>query len=228
VSANFCSHQGPSPTAVLYGDSHGRSLFFGLRELINDDQNSLLVLGNGGCPPFIGFGEVCDSIVSDSLKRITNDGNINTVFITFSEQRYFDPETLASNEKLKSLLHGLDQTLRTLKENNKKITVLYDVPRLKADVRSCLPRSGKGNDWNPDNCGVSYKDHTEAVNEIRKLLSALLDKHPEIERISLDDSLCNDTWCAGANKDTLLYLDHDHLSIRGAIFVASKISDRLR
>lgn len=228
VSANFCSHQGPSPTTVLYGDSHGRSLFFGIRELINDDQNSLLVLGNGGCPPFMGFGEVCDSFVRDSLERITSDGNIKTVFITFSEQRYFDPETLASNEKLESLLNGFDQTLRTLKENNKEIIFLFDVPRLKEDVRSCLPRSGKGIDWNPENCGVSHNDHKEAVSKIREILTALLDEYPEVERISLDDSLCNDTWCAGANQDTLFYLDQDHLSIRGAIFVTSEISDHLK
>jgi hypothetical protein len=122
-----------------------------------------------------------------------------------------------SNEDLN--IRALEQTLMHLKKSGKKIIFLKDVPTLPFNVRTCLPRSGKGVDWDPSSCIADYSSIEKDTSTFNKALDGLFSKFPDLFVIDLMDGVCSVEGCLGATKDRLLYLDDNHLSIYGSHYV---------
>ena len=239
IDLNFCSHQGRSPTVALLGDSHARSLYFGLRDFLAKRDESLIVLGNGRCPPYIldpsgGERSGCVDNMAYAVQKIRNDQNIHSVFVTYRTSQYFNSPDVTktifptsdigiTNELLN--VNALEQTLSQLKESGKKLIFLKDVPTMPFNVRSCLPRSGKGDDWDSSVCvsdRASLEDKTSSLN---KALDKQFASMPDLSVIDLMDGICNEEICFGATENRLLYLDDNHLSIYGSHYVVGNLHE---
>lgn len=87
----FCAGDAESPTSVLVGDSHARALFPGMRELLHQSEESLLLVSAAGCPPLMGVWSSetpdldqrhCIERMSDSLEFLASVPDITTFYLT--------------------------------------------------------------------------------------------------------------------------------------------------
>lgn len=243
IELNFCSHQGGSTTVALLGDSHARSLYFGLRDFLAQRNESLIVLGNGGCPPYIeapyeAMKAECIHFFNTALKKLVDDDQIHTVFVTFYLARYFESiETMdyifpnngavKKDDLLALNVAALRKTLAYISKSGKKIIFLKDVPTMPFNVRSCLPRSGKGDDWDASSCMADSESIENGASSVNKALDKLFAKMPDVSVIDLMEGICTENVCLGATEDRLLYLDDNHLSIYGSKYVIGALADKL-
>ena len=242
LDVTFCSHQGKSPTAALIGDSHARALYIGLRDFLAEKGDSLVVAGTGGCAPYINDPldepNACVKGMGHAVDRVVNDKNIETVFLTYRNGIYYDGGgklrdvfSASSFEKFTtSELNdiGLSATLQKLIDAGKNVLFLWDVPNLGFTGRSCLPRTGKGEDWKPENCVISRKDADKQLISFSDKLNQTLDKFPNVKQVHLYEGLCDSERCLGATDKHLLYTDDDHLSIFGSKYVIRKLAGEIQ
>ena len=241
LDVTFCSHQGKSPTAVLLGDSHARALYIGLRDFLAEKGDSLVITGIGGCAPFIkdpeGDPNFCVKAFGQAVDRVVHDDNVGTVFLTYRNDIYYE-----EGGKLKDVFsasslgkfttsdlndRGLSHTIQTLLDAGKTVVFLWDVPNLGFTGRSCLPRTGKGEDWKPENCVISRKNADKQLKNFSEKLNQTLAKFPNVKQVHLYEGLCDSERCLGATDEHLLYTDDDHLSIFGSKYVIGALADKL-
>ena len=86
-----------------------------------------------------------------------------------------------------------------------------------------MPRTGKGEDWKPQNCVISRKNADKQLKSFSEKLNQTLAKFPNVKQVHLYDGLCDSERCLGATDEHLLYTDDDHLSIFGSKYVISNL-----
>jgi peptidoglycan/LPS O-acetylase OafA/YrhL len=241
LTATYCSQQGKLPTAALVGDSHARALYIGLRDFMATIDESLVVVGTGGCAPYIvdPSGELspCIASMKQAITKLGNDPKISTVFLTYRNSVYFAEggklKDVFSESALESIPNhdlndlGLSATISMLIDSGKKVVFLWDVPNLGFTGRSCLPRSGLGSDWKPENCVISKLEVDQQFKPFEESLRLTLSKFPSVHQVKLTDGLCDSEKCLGATKSRLLYTDDDHLSIYGSRFLIENLAPKL-
>jgi hypothetical protein len=126
---------------------------------------------------------------------------------------------------------GLSDTLTAFRLAGKKVTFIYDVPELGFDVRSCVnnrPFSFGAKDKLAvrNLCAVNREDYLARNHDFRILVDHVLDGFPDVARVDLAEVLCDNKYCYGGKNGVLYYTDDDHLSRRGAEFVAYKLLDK--
>jgi len=76
-----------------------------------------------------------------------------------------------------------------------------------------------------DPCAVRKNDFVARTKIHRAGVDQILSLRPEIKVIDLAHALCDDDWCFGSQNGILLYIDDDHLSLRGAEYVVRQLWD---
>jgi peptidoglycan/LPS O-acetylase OafA/YrhL len=226
--ASFCSYTGDKPTFAIIGDSHARSLSYGLKEYIAAKGETLLTIGTGGCHLFLpslypdenqNYG-VCEDELFDTVQGVGDDSNIHTVFIT----SYTTGKN--SEQAVERQITGLERVIDRLKQSGKKVIYLMDVPVLNIEPRFCLPSSKQTDQEGILACRLAKKVFTKQSSNIHAAIADLLDKKT-VPYIELAKPLCDDEYCYGRDETRLLYVDDNHLSIRGALFVIEGIKREL-
>ncbi len=222
------------PTVALIGDSHANHFYPGLNEYYRNHGGNLILLGAGGCPPFFDISRVtkppepnlqCDRRTSHLHKFVLNDPHIKTVFIafrhnlTFESNFIFDDKLhqLDSLDNYQATVLALTRTIKMLEAKGKQVVLLYDMPELNHDVRSCTfkrPHFSNGATCSLDQIGL-IDDFANYNKLIETLLSntqvKVFDTRPYIKGIFPIDG-----------KDNLNYRDSTHLSYGGSMFFADK------
>lgn len=226
--ASFCSYTGDKPTFAIIGDSHARSFSYGLKEYIAARGETLLTIGTGGCHLYIpslyrkddqDYG-VCEDELFDTLQGVNDDPNIHTVFIT----SYTTGKN--SEQAIKRQTTGLDRVIDRLKESGKRVIYLMDVPVLKVEPRFCLPSSKQTDQEGILACRLAKSEFTAQSTDIHSYIAELLNKKA-IPYVELAKPLCDDQYCYGRDDSRLFYVDDNHLSIRGALYVIEGIKKEL-
>ena len=250
-----CLTSGPDPSTVIMGDSHALTIYAGLVERFKAKGQTLgLYGGSDGCPPLLnvviqdlgGDTRNCLKKGSQAILRVIKDPAIKQVILTsrgpmyttgkgFGEAElsqfgawvlHFEDEDrqLRSNEEV--FLRGLENTLDALLAADKKVTFLHDVPELGFDIRSCFTfRPLVITHKAMDPCAVRKNDFVARTKIHRAGVDQILSLRPEIKVIDLAHALCDDDWCFGSQNGILLYIDDDHLSLRGAEYVVRQLWD---
>ncbi|WP_371743728.1 SGNH hydrolase domain-containing protein [Marinobacterium sp. xm-g-59] len=117
--------------------------------------------------------------------------------------------------------------MQTLLDAGKTVVYLWDVPNLGFTERSCLPRTGKGEDWKPENCVISRKDADIQLRTFSDKLNQTLAKFPNVKQVHLYEGLCDSERCLGATDEHLLYTDDDHLSTLGSKYVIGNLAGEI-
>lgn len=144
------------PTAALIGDSHANHFFPGLSAYYAAKGGNLLNLGAGACPPFFdmdrgqhpGRGVLrCFERTKPMFEYILNSPSINTVYLAFHHLEFFRndvafiqrrPGINLFSDNFENTTQALIHTIKTLKERNKEVVIIYDLPDLKKDIKSCF------------------------------------------------------------------------------------------
>jgi len=250
-----CLSSGPDPSTVVIGDSHALTIYAGLIERFKAKGQSLgLYGGSDGCPPLLnvviqdlgGDTRNCLKKGTQAILRVIKDPAIKEVILTSRGPMYttgkgfgevessqfgswvlhFDDEDRQQRNNEEVFLRGLSNTLDALLTADKKVTFLHDVPELGFDIRSCFtfrPLVISHNAMDP--CAVRKSDFLARTKMHRAGVDLILSERPGIKVIDLAQALCDQEWCYGSKNGVLLYIDDDHLSLRGAKYVVRQLWD---
>lgn len=221
------------PDAAIIGDSHANHFYWGLREYYKKKGENLINLGAGGCPPFIGINmggantsPNCYGRTKPLYDFILNNKDIKTVYIGFWHDAYF-ADNLVFTDMLGEIrdknnysyvLNALVRTIKILNEKGKKVVLLYDMPDLKKDIRTCFltrPIQLRGPCKLDSSMFVNDFDRYQVlVAELKKKTSIkVFDTHQFLEGNFPVDKNGSPT-----------YRDYSHLSINGSLFFSDKYS----
>lgn len=238
------------PTVVLFGDSHAESYYPGLAKYFKTTLNTnLMLLAMHECPPFVKMinltgrsPKVC-SENQNIIKYIEQNPNIKTVLISgrgpirisgkgfgkieshVSQDLHFasDPSITDKAEIFKLSLRA---TVQPLVEAGKEVVLIADNPELGFPVSECgaqRPLQLFIADFR-DPCAVSRKDFEDRNREYHKILNEVANEFPK-GSIKIWESwkgFCDEKWCWGKKDGFVLYLDDDHLSLQGSIWIAEQ------
>lgn len=220
----FCSSSGSKPEYALFGDSHARALYWGMRDIFDANGASIVAVGRGRCPPvYISNtstrSDGCTKVVSEAIDKLIKDKNINTVFVTYNELGYADIESKANA----STFLSLETILSMFRDSGKNVYYLHDVPNLGFDARSCIPKSNLSSDWQPEKCFIPYSKYVQEQQPVTGLYSEIVGKVSGVKEIFLADALCESGKCLAAEDEAIYYTDSHHLSLSGAKYVSKYI-----
>jgi len=209
-----------------------------LNDYLKKTGENLLLLGAGGCPPFLGidrgkhpfFGNLNCFQRTDSLYQfVLNDGNIKTVFISFAHGEILrdDVEFLDKWNELKSkdnydnLVKAFIRTVQMFEKHNKQVVLIYDMPEFNLDVKSCAFKRPLFSNSNESKCNFAdvsmvndFHDYDKMIAKIKKTTNMkIFYTHQYIRgNFPIDENL------------NLTYRDSTHLSYLGSMFFSDKYS----
>ncbi|WP_374547274.1 acyltransferase family protein [Rhodoblastus sp.] len=224
----FCASDKRGPARVLlWGDSKGEALFWGLMRGSSPDRRWSLV-GRWGCPPLLDGDPaapgVCPRVNRAIAEALPNHPEIETVVLTFAAH-YFrnpapdDPQVMTPQEK------ALDATIAMLLGQGRKVVVTLDNPDL-PDPRRCMDRAALG--WPPirwllgmerDATQVTHCDRPLAEflaesRAYRAMMARLAARRPEVLIFDPTPILCDASRgiCPMARDGRYLYSYGNHIS----------------
>jgi len=225
-----------APTAAIIGDSHANHFFPGLSEFYRESGGNLLNLGAGACPPFFGidrahhpvFGELrCYARTKPMFDLILRSTTIKTVYIAFHHLAHFDSSValidrenkIDSQDNVVIATEALLRTVQELENQHKQVVLIYDMPGLKHDIKSCftsrtlLVQRGTLCDFNhfmEDASG--FVTYDKMIHEVqRKTRMKIFNTHQYMGNHF------------PVNADGVpLYRDGTHLSMAGSLFFKEK------
>lgn len=224
-----------APTFAVIGDSHAGSLVHALEERANAESMSFLVMTEGWCVPFIGFGNrskpSCRDLIDESLKQVVKNESIKVVILSAQWANYTKGYRHGSNpiayyddsennflveRNSEVFKRSLRRTIDYLKLHKKLVMLVGPIPEHPFDVKAALTRSLIFNrpltSLNP----VSLDEYKERNKEAIEILNEV---HKEVRLVDPSRIFCSD-WdgkCRYATSEGLpLYSDGNHPSALGS------------
>ena len=241
----------PRPTLALVGDSHSAHYFRAVSEWARHNNYAFKYLGIPGCPMLVGDIAIrslfddkhagqCAKALPKFVQTIVEDPAVELVVIAQRFDLFHDGVSFESenplmlfldstgkpiNDHTEYYLKQLQETVKALKDNGKKVILAGQVPLFK-NVKECdwQPRLMKGVDWkevcsyDQDFIRIWQQQSRSFIQEFAEENQVIyFDPFPYFE-----EPLKN-----GFN----LYNDTDHLSNKGRLYLEpdfSKVLDQAR
>ena len=173
-----------------------------------------------------------DFMLSD--KNLDNSGNSYTKYCKEgrlgrgrTNKLFMQPNRIFDRTTLRVYQEGIYETLKTITEMNKQVYIVYDVPRINLNpqeifLKDLLARYFKLK--TNKNAAPDLKQY----NEREKAISALFfnaHKKYNFKFLNPSQALCPDNRPCRVVDNTgyPIYVDNDHLSIHGALYIASQM-----
>jgi peptidoglycan/LPS O-acetylase OafA/YrhL len=219
------------PNIAIIGDSHANHFYWGLNEHYKAKNKNLINMGSGGCPPLLGIDmtgprtpQNCYSSMLPIFEFILNNNSIETVYISFWHNAYFDNHLIYfdnlgkidAKNNYEFFLKALDRTITMLRESGKRVIIIYDLPDLKLDIRECFlvrPIFPK------KSCNFDTSVFVDDFSEYDRLIKDLVIKN-NVEIFDTHKYLKGNFPVDALGIPT--YRDYSHLSINGSLFFKDK------
>jgi peptidoglycan/LPS O-acetylase OafA/YrhL len=221
------------PTAILIGDSHAGHFFQGLSEYYKNKGENLLNMGAGGCPPVydIEFGRSkINSLPLEchhyraAFKTLFDTPSIKTVIFAFDHSTYFSDSfdlqlknnALSEADNTKKMTAALKKTIEKMKIDGKKVVLIYDMPDITQDLKSCFSirpiEIGRQNcTIDPVRWGEDFNNYDAMIREIKK-------------EVDVEVFMTKDYVGQNFPIDSVglpMYSDKTHLNTRGSRFFSN-------
>lgn len=233
-NVELCSiqNEGTPPTIAVIGDSHANHWFPGLSTITSNTNENILLVAKSGTAPLLGVKSKRnpDTDLDGELRLIADSPSIHTVILSAFWSNYFEEAgTLVSNYLYKNRIYisqnenltqkqvfliGIENTLRLLKDANKKVVFFHDIPALRFDFQTCLPRPH----FNQKECALPEAENRKQQDGYKNAISNLLGSYG-VYMFDPSKYLCRQETCAIAVDKNFLYSDSHHLSIWGSEYI---------
>lgn len=220
--ASECAGHGGHPLVLVWGDSYGAALYPGLLHFAAERGYEVAQYTASACPPLIGYSlperPFCKSINDDVLSRI---GRLRPDVVVLDA-------TWGHAEPV--LREDLPRTVAMLKALSVGRIVLMGPPPSWQGAglsRNVLDYYRQTGEVLP---ARSFYRSTDEWTRGRDRLLQEMSRELGIEYISVRDVFCNDDGCLtriGPNDSELTAFDPGHLTVPGAIYLASRSLDRI-
>jgi peptidoglycan/LPS O-acetylase OafA/YrhL len=227
--------QGRPITVALVGDSHANSLFRFFDLTLKDKGQGVVMLGKGGCPPFLGVER--DKLDCPKLMRSITDvvgatPSIKTVYIAgrfaatlsgtnpgaeqkvdFYRLSVDGDSSITDRAQIFEL--GLASMLESLRRADKRVVVLLDYPELGFSPKECLEdRGGR-------ECHVDSQWVAERQAPYVRIIERLQQRY-RFKTVDMTRHFCRTGRCYASHEDHILYRDTHHLGINGNRYLYNK------
>lgn len=242
------------PTAVMLGDSHAQSLYWGLRPVVRDLGGSLALVGSNGCTPFTDLATEltiherkrgCIPRAQRVVSEILQNPEIGTVIVALRNVPYITGTGFGEIEKdsttavwlaeerpgvrtqAAAFAIALDRFLKTMTQTNKQVVFVHDIPELGFDIKRCLDQRPSPFKVGEKPCTLPRQLYEQRYGEFRTLANEVLRRYLLVTVIDASAVLCDADVCSVKQNGRLLYEDDDHLSNYGADYVAERMKTPL-
>jgi peptidoglycan/LPS O-acetylase OafA/YrhL len=189
LGLDFCrTIGGEIPKVALIGDSHSLHLVEGLK----DAGLTFMLVGRGGCPPFLdaglGGGQCPIGALNSAYDEVLRHSEIKTVIIAGRFGLYWHGQIPVENRKSQALDFPLlgpsdgnnptvfaaqaEATVKALVEHGKQVVWVLDVPELGFDPHQCIRRPD-GLSRPKERCGIPWAVHQERTDAYKRALDPL-------------------------------------------------------
>lgn len=216
-----------APRYALLGDSKAGAIYGGLVRTSNENGRWLFI---GGMAPVLSNNKSYQPVqepMNIALSSITQNTNIEVVALVTSTRGLFhlanhwSIEDLPSSKNYNLALDGLNNVVKILVKNKKKIVLVVDNPTL-LDPKDCIKRSTGlesinqffGDKNNPQ-CNIELNRHLELSSKYRNLLLEVERENPgDVTIFDTTKYLCDieEGVCLPHKNGRLLYSFTDHIS----------------
>jgi peptidoglycan/LPS O-acetylase OafA/YrhL len=227
-----------SPRALVWGDSHAMALLPAYRQLAQAHGVRIYLALKAGCRPLVGMTNSSYDHDWQAGCLAFNDAVVHAIEaikpgVVILNAHWIDTDAdlgavpkLAGAAPESNFSRGLEHTLRAARAANAAACVVLDVPVFKYDLPYALDMASfRG--ISVDFLKLSRHDALAQFREPERAFH-LFEQRGMLTTVDPKDLLCRDGWCAYEADGELLYGDWDHLSKRGALFVASAVDGCLR
>lgn len=242
------------PTAVMLGDSHAQSLYWGLRPVVRDLGGSLALVGSNGCTPFPDLATEltihehkrgCIPRAQRVVTEVLQNSEIGTVIVALRNVPYITGTGFGEIEKdsttavwlaeerpgvrtqAAAYAIALDRFLKTMTQANKQVVFVHDAPELGFDIKRCLDQRPSPFSVGEKPCTLPRQVYEQRYGEFRTLADEVLRRYPQVTVMDASRVLCDADVCSVKQNGRLLYEDDDHLSNYGADYVAERMKTPL-
>jgi hypothetical protein len=232
------------PTLVVFGDSHGGPVADGLGPILEAQNRSALVFGQGRCPPSAGTMSLgiprdnrrCLDYVDDVLAAIEQLDGIETILLAARWERYAYSETFLPLPELASIKApeaesafgaGLEMTVGILGREGRRIVILRQVPELPFDgVARMFDRvAGK-----VDEGRIAFDLPRARYDALASNVAiSRLEGRPDVAAFDPYPIFCDAAVgeCVAVDNGIPYYRDDNHLWNEGAAMLGSELAKML-
>lgn len=248
---SFClqSDNGKRPSVALIGDSHANQYYPGIRHHLSKRGESLLLMGEAGCLPYLGVNVVtgervhaCRDLTAKALQIALSDPGIKTIVLVSRGPSYVSGrgwgEVDAKNIKLIDVLdrdehdsnrevfeHALERTIQAVEATGKKLVLVLDNPELGFRPQECYSSDRlifERELRTP--CAIPRRLVDKRQQEYRSIVRRVVNGHPQVRILDPMAALCDKHYCYAKSGGRMLYRDDDHLSKDGSLYVAARFA----
>jgi hypothetical protein len=199
-----------------------------------------------GCPPlldieFVGAGvdyAPCSAFNSEVFEYVTTRADVRVVLLSarwglYTENVRFgrddpgpitylldsDSSTPSPETSKRVFVRALDATVAKLREAGRTVIMLGGVPPIGINVPDCLARNYMPFSDVRD-CSVSTEEVLPHLEYADSVIEAIGDRYSGVCTYLPRRAFCRDGKCIERNGTDVLYANDDHISSRGAEFLA--------
>ncbi len=229
-----------SPTVLIWGDSHANALVPELKLVTKIHGARLVQASYSGCPPILGVdvahtpaSHACrefNDTVLDAVTRLgirkailagywsvylkpSGESRFSALFDVYSSQRGLAGPSSLQNEAV--FEEGLLKTVNALEARGVEVWVFGQVPSYARFVPNSITRMvALGRD--PSSVGMPLSEYRRSQAIVNKVFAAL---PATVSLIDPAKVLCKSGSCICAAGGMALYIDNNHLSTSGAMYL---------
>jgi len=250
---NLGDGNAPDTSFIVMGDSHMYSQLPAFNALANLYQLKGQYVGFSGCPPLLGvYPQRSDQdkkscfTLNNKLFSYVKENGINRVILSarwtyytdvgyngMGKMVYLSPQKVGSkdqNSSFETFKAGVEQTIKRYNGIGVSPWVILQIPQQKQRPEKLYYTA-----YSQDNPllslaqnSISVRDHNalqKRVNQVFKQLAVSDDYLLTI--IDPTDSFCNAGSCMVGSDSVSYYLDEDHLSESGAMYLLPQLTDTI-
>lgn len=213
-----------SPTIALLGDSHADLLAERFIQNGNKNFSEIVSMGAGNCQPSLDGDKNsrCYKQISSALKSVVSDSKIKYVILT--------SWNTGVGDRVDQSINGFNEVFEALRNSNKKIIYIVDIPTLKGKPRYCIEttlyiRNKLLN--KPNFCKGATEDDIVPRDNYNKVVNGFRNLNPDILVFNPLAIFCDGSLCKISDGSVVYYSDEGHLSSFGAQLVVNDLIEYL-
>ncbi len=223
---------------ILWGDSHARSLAYGINEETNNRKIKGILASMSSTPPIIeSFSNELNAEAEynkNILEYILKSDSLKTVILACKWNYYINLQSTNANKTMNTntpnsfiFFHSLKKTIDRLLVAGKNVVIVNSIPKLKFDIKFILPKIKYEHFFN-----ISQSSYLMSENDYKKWntdFNIFLNTFKKGERSSQffivypEEVLSKHGMMIAFHESLPLYRDDNHLSIIGSLIVSKNI-----
>ena len=231
----FGEAEAAGPSIMLWGDSHAEHYLPAIAKIATAHGTKGMARIHSDCRPFIAPEAIdrrtprrrsCPKANEATLAKLLSQADISVVILA---ARWDARESAPGQvQELEVFQRNLERTLVALEQNGKKVIVLGQVPLLARSLKSCLTKQVRFGLKIPHCVGIS-KDVADSYDTgILNSMQILRQKHDKAIFFAPRKYFCDGSVCRVVDaQGRPLYMDDDHLNVRGAFFLEPYIDEAI-